>query len=121
MKKTLRLFIPMKKLLVTDCFNWLIVTSNLFIPMKIMTETTNGFVLSERDLELRGPGEVFGARQSGVPQFAVGDIVTDFNILEVARQEASALWKVKEWWQYPAYQGLANRVKPQDEAAQFFD
>ena len=33
--------------------------------MKIMTETTNGFVLSERDLELRGPGEVFGARQSG--------------------------------------------------------
>ena len=52
--------------------------------MKIMTETTNGFVLSERDLELRGPGEVFGARQSGVPQFAVGDIVTDFNILEVA-------------------------------------
>ena len=89
--------------------------------MKIMTETTNGFVLSERDLELRGPGEVFGARQSGVPQFAVGDIVTDFNILEVARQEASALWKVKEWWQYPAYQGLANRVKPQDEAAQFFD
>ncbi|MDL4974517.1 ATP-dependent DNA helicase RecG [Enterococcus faecalis] len=89
--------------------------------MKIMTETTNGFVLSERDLELRGPGEVFGARQSGVPQFAVGDIVTDFNILEVARQEASALWQVKEWWQYPAYQGLANRVKPQDEAAQFFD
>ena len=87
--------------------------------MKIMTETTNGFVLSERDLELRGPGEVFGARQSGVPQFAVGDIVTDFNILEVARQEASALWQVKEWWQYPAYQGLANRVKPQDEAAQF--
>ena len=42
--------------------------------------------------------------------------MTDFNILEVARQEASALWKVKEWWQY---QGLANRVKPQDEAAQF--
>ncbi len=52
---------------------------------------------------------MFGARQSGVPQFPVGDIVTDFNILEVARQEASALWKVKEWWQYPAYQGLANR------------
>ena len=45
--------------------------------------------------------------------------MTDFNILEVARQEASALWKVKEWWQYPAYQGLANRVKPQDEAVQF--
>ena len=86
--------------------------------MKIMTETTNGFVLSERDLELRGLGKC-SVHGNQVPQFAVGDIVTDFNILEVARQEASALWKVKEWWQYPAYQGLANRVKPQDEAAQF--
>ncbi|WP_422392078.1 ATP-dependent DNA helicase RecG [Candidatus Enterococcus palustris] len=89
--------------------------------MKIMTETNNGFVLSEKDLELRGPGEVFGARQSGVPQFAVGDIVTDFNILEVARQEASDIWKKEQWWVLPEYRGVADKIKPNDGEQQFFD
>lgn len=89
--------------------------------MKIMTETNNGFVLSEKDLELRGPGEVFGARQSGVPQFAVGDIVTDFNILEVARQEANAIWKKEQWWVLPEYRGVADKIKPNDSEQQFFD
>ncbi|MFC0403944.1 ATP-dependent DNA helicase RecG [Enterococcus ureilyticus] len=89
--------------------------------MKIMTETNNGFVLSEKDLELRGPGEVFGARQSGVPQFAVGDIVTDFNILEVARQEASIIWKKEQWWVLPEYRGVADKIKPNDDEQQFFD
>jgi ATP-dependent DNA helicase RecG len=89
--------------------------------MKIMTETNNGFVLSEKDLELRGPGEVFGARQSGIPQFAVGDIVTDFNILEVARQEANAVWKKERWWVLPQYQGLADKIKPHEAQEQFFD
>ena len=89
--------------------------------MKIMTETTNGFVLSEKDLELRGPGEVFGAKQSGIPQFLIGDIVADFNILEVARQEASSIWKKKEWWVLPDYNGLAERIKPDDVNQRFFD
>lgn len=88
--------------------------------MKIMTETNNGFVLSEKDLELRGPGEVFGARQSGIPQFIVGDIVSDFNILEVARQEASTIWKKNDWWILPDYHGLAEKIRP-DAAAPFFD
>ena len=89
--------------------------------MKIMTETNNGFVLSEKDLELRGPGEVFGARQSGIPQFLIGDIVADFNILEVARQEASQIWKKNNWWHLPDYSGLAERIKPDDAEQRFFD
>lgn len=89
--------------------------------MKIMTETNNGFVLSEKDLELRGPGEVFGARQSGIPQFLIGDIVADFNILEVARQEASQIWQKKNWWHLPDYSGLAERIKPDDAEQRFFD
>ncbi|MBL1226802.1 ATP-dependent DNA helicase RecG [Enterococcus sp. BWR-S5] len=89
--------------------------------MKIMTETNNGFVLSEKDLELRGPGEVFGARQSGLPEFIVGDIVTDFNVLEVAREEALVIWKKKDWWLLPDYQGLAEEVQPENEKHQYFD
>lgn len=61
--------------------------------MNIMTETTDGFVLSERDLEMRGPGDFFGVRQSGLPEFKVADLVHDYRILEVARSEAIKLFK----------------------------
>ncbi|SKA00511.1 ATP-dependent DNA helicase RecG [Pilibacter termitis] len=76
--------------------------------MKIMTETNNGFVLSEKDLELRGSGEVFGTKQSGLPNFLVADMVADFNILEVAREEASRVWQVENWWEKPQYKLLAD-------------
>ena len=52
--------------------------------MRIMTETTNGFVLAEEDLKMRGSGEIFGTRQSGLPEFQVADIIEDFPILEEA-------------------------------------
>jgi ATP-dependent DNA helicase RecG len=81
--------------------------------MKVMTETTNGFIVSEKDLELRGPGEVFGNRQSGIPQFIVGDLVNDFPILEVAKDEATALWQQPDWQKQPGMQELAARVAPQ--------
>ncbi|WYJ76133.1 ATP-dependent DNA helicase RecG [Enterococcus sp. DIV2402] len=88
--------------------------------MKIMTETTNGFVVSEKDLELRGPGEVFGFRQSGLPEFAAADLVTDAHILEVARKEAQALWKMEQWEILPEYTALANYLEKEGEN-QFFD
>lgn len=56
--------------------------------MKIMTETNDGFVLSEKDLEMRGPGDVLGKVQSGLPNFKIGNIVEDAPILEKARQES---------------------------------
>jgi ATP-dependent DNA helicase RecG len=80
--------------------------------MKIMTETTNGFVLSEKDLELRGPGEVFGFRQSGLPQFLIADLVNDANVLEVARDEANQIWQVEDWREQPAFAPLATTLKP---------
>jgi ATP-dependent DNA helicase RecG len=54
----------------------------------IMAETSDGFRIAEKDLEIRGPGEVMGTRQSGVPTFRVGNIVRDIEILEDARREA---------------------------------
>jgi ATP-dependent DNA helicase RecG len=53
-----------------------------------MAKTTNGFVIAEKDLELRGPGELLGTRQSGLPEFRIGNIVRDQRLLEQAKQEA---------------------------------
>jgi ATP-dependent DNA helicase RecG len=54
----------------------------------IMEETSDGFRIAEKDLEIRGPGEVMGTRQSGIPTFRIGNIVRDIEILEAARREA---------------------------------
>jgi len=56
--------------------------------MKIMTSTSNGFIIAERDLDMRGPGDIEGTRQSGVLNFKLASIVQDRPILEVARRFA---------------------------------
>ena len=59
--------------------------------LKAMASTTDGFAIAERDLELRGPGDFFGTRQSGLPKLRTGDLVRDRDIMEVAHREARAL------------------------------
>lgn len=54
----------------------------------IMAETTDGFIIAEKDLELRGPGELLGTRQSGLPEFRVANLVRDQQFLSGARKEA---------------------------------
>ncbi len=58
--------------------------------LKALTETTDGFVIAERDLEQRGPGDFFGTRQSGMPTLRVGDLLRDHQLMEEARREAIA-------------------------------
>ena len=65
--------------------------------MKIMTETTNGFVLAEEDLKLRGSGEIFGTRQSGIPEFQVANLIEDYPILEEARKVAVQVVTTPNW------------------------
>jgi ATP-dependent DNA helicase RecG len=71
--------------------------------MKIMTETNDGFVLSEKDLELRGPGDFFGKKQSGLPEFKVADMVHDYRALEVARDDAASIINSESFWKDPEW------------------
>jgi ATP-dependent DNA helicase RecG len=58
--------------------------------LRALVDTTDGFVIAERDLEIRGPGDFFGTRQSGIPTLRVGDLLRDHALMEEARREASA-------------------------------
>ena len=79
--------------------------------MKIMTETNDGFVLSEKDLELRGPGDFFGKKQSGLPEFKVADMVHDYRALETARKDAAILVESTYFWKASEYQPLRDYLE----------
>ncbi|WP_105114882.1 ATP-dependent DNA helicase RecG [Streptococcus suis] len=83
--------------------------------MKIMTETTDGFILAEADLKMRGSGEIFGTRQSGLPEFQVANIVEDYPILEEARRVASQIVSEENWQKDPNWSVLLNHLKDREE------
>ncbi len=58
--------------------------------LQAMAASSNGFVIAEKDLEIRGPGDFFGTRQSGLPQLRAGDLTRDAALLELAFTEARA-------------------------------
>ncbi len=74
--------------------------------MRVMTETNDGFLLSEKDLEIRGPGDFFGYKQSGIPEFKLADLVHDYRALEVARKDAQAFIFSEEFWVKPEFSQL---------------
>lgn len=79
--------------------------------MKIMTETNDGFVLSEKDLELRGPGDFFGRKQSGMPEFKIADMIHDYRALEVARDDAATLANSDAFWKDDEYAPLRRYLE----------
>jgi ATP-dependent DNA helicase RecG len=64
--------------------------------LAIMEETSDGFKIAEKDMELRGPGEVMGTRQAGVPTFRVGNIIRDLALLEIAKREADRILTMRQ-------------------------
>ena len=61
--------------------------------LSAIVQTDDGFEIAEKDLDIRGPGEFLGTRQSGLPELRFGDVVKDFAIMEEAREEAFNLVK----------------------------
>lgn len=78
--------------------------------LRVIESTQDGFRLAEEDLKLRGPGEFFGTRQSGLPDLKVAKLC-DVNILEQARDVAHAIFKHDPELKLPEHQLLAQRVK----------
>ncbi len=78
--------------------------------LQILEKISDGFLLSEEDLKLRGPGDFFGNKQSGMPTFIYGDIVKDYNILSVAMDDASQIIN-NELYKKEEYQILYKYLK----------
>ena len=75
-----------------------------------MAETQDGFRLAEVDLEIRGPGEFFGTRQSGLPEFRTAGLVTHVRLLEQARQDAAQLVLRDPGLRLPEHQALRDAL-----------
>jgi len=74
--------------------------------LQALADTANGFEIAERDLELRGPGDFFGTRQSGLPTLRTGDLLRDHSLMERARDEAARFIE-----EQPLADSLVERMK----------
>jgi len=79
--------------------------------IRIMTETTDGFLLSEEDLALRGPGEVLGAMQHGMPAFKIGHLIRDARLIQQARQASLELLEKDPTLKSPDHAALRQAIQ----------
>lgn len=84
--------------------------SNASERLEALVQSNDGFVIAEEDLRIRGPGEFFGLRQWGMPEFRVANIVRDADLLQQARLEAFSLLKVDPGLKAAAHQGLKEAM-----------
>jgi ATP-dependent DNA helicase RecG len=77
--------------------------------LSALEQTNDGFVLAEKDLEIRGPGEFFGQRQSGLPELQLASLL-DMAMLEIAREEAQALFEIDPMLERPEHAELHEKV-----------
>ena len=78
--------------------------------MNVMSKSSDGFVISEMDLKLRGPGEFFGTKQHGLPELKIGNLYKDMPILKEAQQAAEALLQKDKQLQLEIHQQLKQQV-----------
>jgi len=85
--------------------------------LKAMTRTADGFALAEEDLRLRGPGEFYGTRQSGLPEFKAADLLRDWKVLGAAREEALAWVKEDPFFEKAESRALLGEIRERFGAA----
>jgi ATP-dependent DNA helicase RecG len=81
--------------------------------LAVMTETTDGFRIAEADLRQRGPGELLGTRQHGLPELRIGNLVEDFELLETARADAFELVRQDPALARPEHAALVAALRRQ--------
>jgi len=79
--------------------------------LNVLCSTSDGFVVAERDLELRGPGDIEGTRQSGALQFRLADILADRPLLEAARERSTQLLEQDPGLQSPEHDALRRHLR----------
>lgn len=78
--------------------------------LKAFCKTNDGFEISKKDLEIRGPGDFFGKRQHGLPEFKVADIVNDANLITYTKVEVQKLTQDPEWYKKEEYAALKSAI-----------
>ncbi|HED53253.1 MAG TPA: ATP-dependent DNA helicase RecG, partial [Phycisphaerales bacterium] len=78
--------------------------------LRVMAESSDGFFIAEKDFEIRGPGEIFGSRQSGMPPFRVADLSRDTDLLNMARRDAQEWIRLSSGLNRPDERVLRRRV-----------
>jgi len=78
--------------------------------MEIMAQTQDGFIIAQRDLELRGPGELFGIRQHGLPELHMANLISDLPLLELSRREAQRIVAMDPTLMHPDHRLLSEQV-----------
>lgn len=106
---------PSRCYLVSDA-----VSDDALARLRAMTEITDGFLLAEKDLELRGPGELAGTRQSGSVNFKIADPVRDVRALQVARKEALTIIQKDPALSGTEHRGLLEELKKRFEQGLLF-
>jgi ATP-dependent DNA helicase RecG len=79
--------------------------------LAVMEHSSDGFVIAEKDLEIRGPGEFLGTRQSGMPELAVANLARDGDLISVAQEEARAILDADPQLRAPEHQGLVKALE----------
>ncbi|MER3480092.1 MAG: DNA helicase RecG [Meiothermus sp.] len=87
--------------------------------LRVIEESTDGFYIAEKDLELRGPGELRGVRQSGMPDLKLGDLASDTLIIERARDLAKRILESDPYLEHPQHALLKRELQARAEAVGF--